>query len=126
MSRFRLFSRARVLARCLSSDVAWRLGRLNHVAIAVPDLEKASALYRDVLGADVSQSVVRHVATFLTDSVTLCELFRSWISVCLFMRLSVCLLVCPFVCCLSTRLSVCLSTCLSVCLSVYSSVNFIY
>ncbi|XP_062499908.1 methylmalonyl-CoA epimerase, mitochondrial-like [Corticium candelabrum] len=57
MSRFRLFSRARVLARCLSSDVAWRLGRLNHVAIAVPDLEKASALYRDVLGADVSQSV---------------------------------------------------------------------
>ena len=121
MSRFRLFSRARVLARCLSSNVAWRLGRLNHVAIAVPDLEKASALYRDVLGADVSQSVVRHVATFLTDSVTLCELFRSWISVCLFMRLSVCLLVCPFVCLSvysSVRLSVYLSVRLSVCLLV--------
>ncbi|WNJ98479.1 methylmalonyl-CoA epimerase [Thalassospiraceae bacterium LMO-JJ14] len=30
------------------------IGRLNHVAIAVPDLEKATAMYRDVLGATVS------------------------------------------------------------------------
>ncbi len=30
------------------------IGRLNHVAIAVPDLEKASRLYRDSLGAKVS------------------------------------------------------------------------
>lgn len=30
------------------------LGRLNHVAIAVPDLEAASKLYRDTLGATVS------------------------------------------------------------------------
>lgn len=29
------------------------IGRLNHVAIAVPDLEAASAQYRDVLGAHV-------------------------------------------------------------------------
>lgn len=29
------------------------IGRLNHVAIAVPDLEAASAQYRDVLGAKV-------------------------------------------------------------------------
>lgn len=29
------------------------IGRLNHVAIAVPDLDAASALYRDTLGADV-------------------------------------------------------------------------
>ncbi len=29
------------------------IGRLNHVAIAVPDLEGASALYRDTLGAVV-------------------------------------------------------------------------
>jgi methylmalonyl-CoA/ethylmalonyl-CoA epimerase len=28
--------------------------RLNHVAIAVPDLRKATAFYRDVLGAKVS------------------------------------------------------------------------
>ena len=27
------------------------IGRLNHVAIAVPDLEAAAALYRDTLGA---------------------------------------------------------------------------
>ena len=30
------------------------IGRLNHVAIAVPDLDKAAAIYRDVLGAKVS------------------------------------------------------------------------
>ncbi len=30
------------------------IGRLNHIAIAVPDLEKAAALYRDTLGAKVS------------------------------------------------------------------------
>ena len=29
------------------------IGRLNHVAIAVPDLEVASAQYRDTLGANV-------------------------------------------------------------------------
>ena len=31
------------------------IGRLNHVAIAVPDLAAASALYRDTLGASVSE-----------------------------------------------------------------------
>jgi methylmalonyl-CoA/ethylmalonyl-CoA epimerase len=30
------------------------IGKLNHVAIAVPDLAKASAVYRETLGADVS------------------------------------------------------------------------
>ena len=30
------------------------IGRLNHVAIAVPDLAAATALYRDTLGAKVS------------------------------------------------------------------------
>jgi methylmalonyl-CoA/ethylmalonyl-CoA epimerase len=30
------------------------IGRLNHVAIAVRDLKKATAIYRDVLRADVS------------------------------------------------------------------------
>ncbi|XP_014729625.1 PREDICTED: methylmalonyl-CoA epimerase, mitochondrial isoform X2 [Sturnus vulgaris] len=29
----------------------WKLGRLNHVAIAVPDLEKAQSFYKNVLGA---------------------------------------------------------------------------
>ena len=33
------------------------IGRLNHVAIAVPDLAAASATYRDVLGATVSAPV---------------------------------------------------------------------
>ena len=33
------------------------IGRLNHVAIAVRDLGKAAAIYRDVLGADVSPAV---------------------------------------------------------------------
>nr|KAF6410942.1 methylmalonyl-CoA epimerase [Rousettus aegyptiacus] len=31
----------------------WNLGRLNHVAIAVPDLEKAKEFYKSVLGAQV-------------------------------------------------------------------------
>lgn len=31
--------------------------KLNHVAIAVPDLEKAISLYRDTLGADVAEVV---------------------------------------------------------------------
>ena len=33
------------------------IGRLNHVAIAVRDIGKAAALYRDVLGAEVSAAV---------------------------------------------------------------------
>ncbi|MFP6730948.1 MAG: methylmalonyl-CoA epimerase [Alphaproteobacteria bacterium] len=31
------------------------IGRLNHVAIVVPDLAAATAIYRDTLGATVSQ-----------------------------------------------------------------------
>ncbi len=33
------------------------IGRLNHLAVVVPDLEAARALYRDVLGARVSDPV---------------------------------------------------------------------
>lgn len=33
------------------------IGRLNHVAIVVPDLEAATAIYRDTLGAAVSDQV---------------------------------------------------------------------
>lgn len=33
------------------------IGKLNHVAIAVPDLEAATKLYRDTLGAKVSAPV---------------------------------------------------------------------
>ena len=32
------------------------IGRLNHVAIAVPDLEKAATVYRSALGAAVSEA----------------------------------------------------------------------
>jgi methylmalonyl-CoA/ethylmalonyl-CoA epimerase len=41
------------------------IGRLNHVAIAVSDLGKASALYRQTLGAEVSepQSLPEHGVT---------------------------------------------------------------
>ena len=41
------------------------LGRLNHVAIAVPDLDAASAIYRDTLGATVSapQALPEHGVT---------------------------------------------------------------
>jgi methylmalonyl-CoA/ethylmalonyl-CoA epimerase len=33
------------------------IGKLNHVAIAVPDIGKAAAVYRDILGANVSAAV---------------------------------------------------------------------
>jgi len=33
------------------------IGKLNHVAIAVPDLAKAAAVYRDTLSAEVSAAV---------------------------------------------------------------------
>lgn len=41
------------------------LGRLNHVALAVPDLAAAAALYRDTLGGDVSapQALPEHGVT---------------------------------------------------------------
>jgi methylmalonyl-CoA/ethylmalonyl-CoA epimerase len=35
------------------------IGRLNHVAIAVPNLEAAVARYRDVLGAKVSEPLAQ-------------------------------------------------------------------
>lgn len=31
------------------------IGRLNHIAIAVPDLARAATLYRSVMGAEVSE-----------------------------------------------------------------------
>jgi methylmalonyl-CoA/ethylmalonyl-CoA epimerase len=36
------------------------IGRLNHVAIAVSDLAKAASLYRDTLGARVSDPIAQH------------------------------------------------------------------
>jgi methylmalonyl-CoA/ethylmalonyl-CoA epimerase len=41
------------------------IGRLNHLAIAVPDLDTASAVYRDMLGALVSapQALPEHGVT---------------------------------------------------------------
>jgi methylmalonyl-CoA/ethylmalonyl-CoA epimerase len=35
------------------------IGRLNHVAIAVPDLAAATQVYRDILGARVSETVAQ-------------------------------------------------------------------
>lgn len=41
------------------------IGKLNHVAIAVPDLEAATQIYRDTLGASVSapQDIPEHGVT---------------------------------------------------------------
>uniref|UniRef100_A0A5S6QF59 Methylmalonyl-CoA epimerase, mitochondrial n=1 Tax=Trichuris muris TaxID=70415 RepID=A0A5S6QF59_TRIMR len=46
----RMFSRSAVNA---SKDI-FKLGKLNHVAIACPDLKKAGEFYKNALGADVS------------------------------------------------------------------------
>ena len=47
------------------------IGRLNHVAIAVSDLGKASRLYRDLLGADVSVPVAQPEHGVTTVFITL-------------------------------------------------------
>jgi methylmalonyl-CoA/ethylmalonyl-CoA epimerase len=56
------------------------IGRLNHVAIAVGDAEKAARVYRDTLGADVSapQALPEHGVTtvFITLPNTKIELLE--------------------------------------------------
>src|SRR5262245_66188904 len=47
------------------------IGRLNHVAIAVRDLAKATAIYRDRLGGDVSAAVAQPNHGVTTVFVTL-------------------------------------------------------
>ncbi|MEP9353682.1 methylmalonyl-CoA epimerase [Xanthobacter sp. KR7-65] len=47
------------------------IGRLNHVAIAVRDISAAAALYRDTLGADVSDAVPQQEHGVTTVFVTL-------------------------------------------------------
>lgn len=58
----------------------WKLGRLNHVAIATPDLQATTALYRDVLGATVSgeEDLPEHGVTtvFITLDNTKLELLH--------------------------------------------------
>lgn len=45
-----------------SHPLAGLLGRLNHVAIATPDLKKSSEFYKG-LGAKVSEAVVSQILT---------------------------------------------------------------
>jgi methylmalonyl-CoA/ethylmalonyl-CoA epimerase len=56
------------------------IGRLNHVAIAVRDLQASARVYRDILGADVSgpTSLVEHGVTvvFVTLPNTKIELIE--------------------------------------------------
>ncbi len=47
------------------------IGKLNHVAIAVPDLAKAAAIYRDALGAKISAAVPQAEHGVTTVFVTL-------------------------------------------------------
>src|ERR1700683_226751 len=47
------------------------IGRLNHVAIAVRDIGRAAAIYRDVLGAEVSAAVPQPDHGVITVFVTL-------------------------------------------------------
>lgn len=48
-----------VLKRSFTSKAVpqalWKLGRLNHIAIATPDLAKSASLYKNILGADISE-----------------------------------------------------------------------
>ena len=47
------------------------IGRLNHVAIAVRDIAKASDVYRKTLGAEVSAAVPQHEHGVTTVFITL-------------------------------------------------------
>ncbi|XP_005097435.1 methylmalonyl-CoA epimerase, mitochondrial [Aplysia californica] len=40
---------------CLKDNTPWNLGKINHIALVTPDLDKSTALYRDVLGGKVSE-----------------------------------------------------------------------
>ena len=76
-----LFLQVRGCVRALSVSLStsssesngWNLGRLNHVAIAVPDLDRAATLYRDVLGAKVSEVVVSILQCVFTANYVLCH-----------------------------------------------------
>ncbi|KAJ2158410.1 hypothetical protein GGF46_003790 [Coemansia sp. RSA 552] len=47
-----------LISQATKDTPAWKLGRLNHVAIAVPDMEQASAFWRHVMQAErVSERV---------------------------------------------------------------------
>mmetsp|Transcript_10235 Transcript_10235/g.23333 ORF Transcript_10235/g.23333 Transcript_10235/m.23333 type:complete len:166 (-) Transcript_10235:49-546(-) len=50
-----LSTRARKFSSKPLASVPWKVGRLNHIAVAVPELEGPVKLYRDVMGAEVSQ-----------------------------------------------------------------------
>ena len=47
------------------------IGRLNHVAIAVRDIAKASQTYRATLGAEISDAVAQHAHGVTTVFITL-------------------------------------------------------
>ena len=47
------------------------IGRLNHVAIAVRDIAKASQVYKTTLGAEVSETVLQHEHGVSTVFITL-------------------------------------------------------
>ncbi|OWA51601.1 putative Methylmalonyl-CoA epimerase, mitochondrial [Hypsibius exemplaris] len=51
---YRELRRTHSTASSAAPAALWGLGRLNHVAIVTPNLEQARDMYRDVLGAKVS------------------------------------------------------------------------
>lgn len=51
-------SRRSLVTDAAKNSPAWKLGRLNHVAIAVPDMDQASVFWKDIMQAQkVSKSV---------------------------------------------------------------------
>ena len=57
-----------------------KIGRINHIAIAVPDIEKASSIWKNALGANISstQSLPEHgvKVVFIESSNTKVELLE--------------------------------------------------
>lgn len=51
----RLLVSTRTFSSAAVPEALWKLGRLNHIAIATPDLAKSASLYKNILGAEISE-----------------------------------------------------------------------
>ncbi|KAI8803825.1 methylmalonyl-CoA epimerase [Cladochytrium replicatum] len=56
-TRLTVAASTRSFSQPATPPALWKLGALNHVAVAVPDLDKASSFYQQVMNAQVSASV---------------------------------------------------------------------
>lgn len=42
----------------IKKSAVWSLGKINHIAVVTPDIEKSTSIYRDILGGKVSEKQI--------------------------------------------------------------------